>query len=145
MFKNLIAPRRVVITGFGCVTPIGIGRRQFWESLKNGASGVKRISSFDASEFKVCIAGEIPDFDWEAELNPKDRKHVARTVPLALRAARDAVADSGLQIEEMSLEERQNFGAVIGTGGGGLSFTEKQYSYYFRGEGNKASVYSTLR
>lgn len=142
MFKNFTAPRRVAITGFGCVTPIGIGRAKFWGSLKNGVSGVKRIASFDASDSSVCIAGEIQDFDWEAELNPKDRKHVARTVPLALCAAREAVADSGLQIEDMSLEERQNFGAIIGTGGGGLAFTEKQYSHYFAGEGNKASVYT---
>ncbi len=142
MLKNYAAPRRVAITGFGCVTPIGIGRDKYWESLKNGVSGVKRISSFDASGFSVCIAGEIQDFDWEAELTPKDRKHVARTVPLALCAAREAVADAGLQIERMSLEERQNFGAIIGTGGGGLAFTEKQYSHYFAGDGNKASVYT---
>lgn len=142
MFNNFAAPRRVCITGFGCVTPIGIGRKKYWEALKNGVSGVKRIKSFDASDFSVCIAGEIQDFDWEAELNPKDRKHVARTVPLALRAAREAIEDAGLQPNEMNLEDRQNFGAVIGTGGGGLAFTEKQYSHYFAGEGNKASVYT---
>lgn len=142
MFKNFVAPRRVCITGFGCVTPVGIGREKYWESLKNGISGVKRISSFDASDFSVCIAGEVKDFDWEAELNPKDRKHVARTVPLALRAAREAVEDAGLQPDEMSLEERQNFGAIVGTGGGGLAFTEKQYGYWYSGEGNKASVYT---
>ncbi|MEP6924386.1 MAG: beta-ketoacyl synthase N-terminal-like domain-containing protein, partial [Pyrinomonadaceae bacterium] len=119
MFNNLRQPRRVVITGFGCVTPIGIGRKKFWESLKNGVSGVKKIESFDASEFAVQIAAEIQDFDWEAELSVKDRRNVARTVPLALRAGREALEDAGMQTNDLSLAERQNFGVILGTGGGG--------------------------
>ena len=142
MFKNFIAPRRVVITGFGCVTPIGTGREQFWKALKNGVSGVKKIESFDATDCSVRIAAEIQDFDWEAELSAKDRKHVARTVPLALRAAREALDDAGLSASDMTLEERQQFGVVIGTGGGGLAFTEKQYGYWFSDEPAKASVYT---
>ncbi len=142
MLNNFTKPRRVVITGFGCVTPIGIGREAFWESLKAGKSGIKRISSFDASDSSVRIAAEIRDFDWEAELNPKDLKHVPRTVPLALKAAREAVEDSGLQPDEFDLPERQDFGVILGTGGGGLAFTEKQYKYWFEGEKQKASVYT---
>ena len=142
MLKNFTTPRRVVITGFGCVTPIGIGRDKFWQSLTDGKSGVKRISTFDASNFNVQIAAEITDFDWEAELAPKDRKHVARTVPLALRAAREALSDAGLQPEDMSLEARQKFGVILGTGGGGLAFTERQYEHYYRDEPNRASVYT---
>jgi 3-oxoacyl-[acyl-carrier-protein] synthase II len=142
MLKNLALPRRVVITGIGCVTPIGIGRENFWKSLKNGISGVKQISSFDASGYSVQIAGEITDFDWEAELNPKDRKHVARTVPLALRAAREALDDANLISGDLDLDERQMFGVLIGTGGGGLAFTEKQYGYWFTGDAAKASVYT---
>ncbi len=102
MLSGFTSPRRVVITGFGCVTPIGIGREQYWESLKSGKSGVRRIESFDASEFNVQIAAEIPEFDWKAELNPKDRQHVPRTVPLALAAAREAVADSAINTDELS-------------------------------------------
>ena len=142
MFKNFSKPRRVAITGFGCVTPIGIGRENFWASLRSGKSGVRRIESFDASDCEVKIAAEIKDFDWEAELNVKDRKHVPRTVPLALAAAREALTDAEIQIDNLSLEERQSFGVVLGTGGGGLSFTEKQYKYWFTGEENKASVYT---
>jgi 3-oxoacyl-[acyl-carrier-protein] synthase II len=142
MFNSFTSPRRVVITGFGCVTPIGIGREAFWQSLKEGKSGVKRISAFDPSEFAVQIAAEIPEFDWEAELNPKDRRNVARTVPLALRAAREALDDARLQTSDMDLGERQNFGVILGTGGGGLAFTERQYGYWFTGEANKASVYT---
>lgn len=142
MFENFTKPRRVVITGFGCVTPIGIGREDFWKSLRMGKSGVSQIESFDTADTKVKIAAEVKDFDWEAELNPKDRKHVARTVPLALRAAREAVADSQIEFENLTLGERQNFGVILGTGGGGLAFTERQYRYWFTGEEKKASLYT---
>jgi 3-oxoacyl-[acyl-carrier-protein] synthase II len=142
MLNHFTKPRRVCITGFGCVTPIGIGRERFWESLKSGKSGVKQIKSFDVSDAQVKIAGEIQDFDWEAELNPKDRKHVPRTVPLALRAAREAVSDAEIKTENLTLTEKQNFGVILGTGGGGLAFTERQYVYWLTGEANKASVYT---
>ncbi len=142
MLNNFTKPRRVVITGFGCVTPIGIGREKFWHSLETGKSGIKTIKNFDVTGAAVTIAGEIQDFDWEAELNPKDKKNVARTVPLALAAAREAVADAKIEPESLSLEERRNFGVVLGTGGGGLSFTERQYVYWMSGEANKASVYT---
>ncbi|MGQ0543584.1 MAG: beta-ketoacyl-[acyl-carrier-protein] synthase family protein [Blastocatellia bacterium] len=142
MFAGFTSPRRVVITGFGCVTPIGIGREAYWESLKFGKSGVRRIESFDASEFNVQIAAEIPEFDWKAELNPKDRQHVPRTVPLALAAAREAVADSEIKTEELSLEDKRRFGVILGTGGGGLSFTEKQFGYWFSGNAGKGSIYT---
>jgi 3-oxoacyl-[acyl-carrier-protein] synthase II len=141
MFNNFTRPRRVVITGFGCVTPIGIGRENFWASLKDGVSGVRRIEDFDVSNSPVKIAAQVQDFDWQAELSIKDRKHVSRVVPLALRAAREAVADSGLDPREMELEERQRFGVVLGTGGGGLAFTEKHYEYWFMNTHSKASVY----
>jgi len=142
MFHGFTSPRRVVITGFGCVTPIGIGRAAFWESLKTGKSGIRRIESFDASGFSVQIAGEIPEFDWQAQLNPKDRQHVPRTVPLALAAAREAVADSGLEPAQLSDEEKGRFGVVLGTGGGGLAFTEKQFGYWFSGTAGKGSIYT---
>ncbi|HEX8370189.1 MAG TPA: beta-ketoacyl-[acyl-carrier-protein] synthase family protein [Pyrinomonadaceae bacterium] len=142
MLKNFTQPRRVVITGFGCVTPIGIGREAFWQSLKTGKSGVSRIESFDVSDAKVKIAAEIKDFDWEAELNVKDRRHVARTVPLALASAREALKDAQIQPENLSLEEKRNFGVLLGTGGGGLAFTERQYVYWLTGEPQKASVYT---
>lgn len=135
-------PRRVVITGMGCVTPIGIGRDAFWQALINGESGVRRIDTFDVSNSPVKIAAQVQDFDWEAQLNPKDRKHVPRTVPLALAAAREALSDSNLKTDELTLEQRRSIGVVLGTGGGGLAFTEQQYSYWFNGPVTKASVYT---
>ncbi len=142
MFNGFSGPRRVVITGFGCVTPIGIGREAYWDSLAAGRSGVKRITSFDPSDFQVQVAAEIPEFDWEAEIDYQDRRHVPRTVPLALAAAREAVKDAGLDPNEMPLEERRSFGVVIGTGGGGLAFTEKQFGFWFSGNERKGSIYT---
>src|SRR6476646_10376165 len=107
MFRSFSKPRRVVITGFGCVTPIGIGREAFWQGLDDGRSGVRRIESFDVSHSSIKIAAEIPEFDWKAQLNPKDRQHVPRTVPLALAASREAVIDSGIDPGQLSSEEMQ--------------------------------------
>jgi 3-oxoacyl-[acyl-carrier-protein] synthase II len=126
----------------GCVTPLGIGRAAYWDALVAGRSGVRRIEAFDPSSFPVQIAAEVPSFDWEAQLNPKDRKHVPRTVPLALAAAREAMSDAGLSPQDMSLEERRAFGVELGTGGGGLAFTEQQYEYWYVGPTTKASVYT---
>jgi 3-oxoacyl-[acyl-carrier-protein] synthase II len=126
----------------GCVTPLGIGREAFWQGLVSGRSGVRRIEAFDPSSFPVQIAAEVPSFDWEAQLNPKDRKHVPRTVPLALAAAREALEDARLSPQDMPLEERRAFGVELGTGGGGLAFTEQQYEYWYVGPTNKASVYT---
>lgn len=141
MLNSFTRPRRVVITGIGCVTPIGIGRDEFWSSLRSGKSGVRRIESFDVSDSQVKIAGEIVDFDWQAELKVKDRKHVPRTVPLALRAARDAMADAGIDTTAISLDDRRKIGVEIGTGGGGLAFAEKHYEYWYLGPRTHASVY----
>ena len=123
--------RRVVITGLGCVTPVGVGREAFWGALRRGESGVRRIEGFDVSGSPVQIAGQVRGFDWERELNPKDRRHVPRTVPLALASAREALDDAGLQPSDFTLEERRAFGVVLGTGGGGLAFTEEQYKYLY--------------
>jgi 3-oxoacyl-[acyl-carrier-protein] synthase II len=142
MFNGLKTPRRVVITGMGCVTPIGTDREAFWSALQRGDSGVRRIESFDISDSPVKIAAQVPDFNWQEQLNAKDRKHVPRTVPLGLAAAREAFADAGIDAEHLSLEDRQRIGVEIGTGGGGLPFVEDHYAIWYNGRSHaKASVY----
>jgi 3-oxoacyl-[acyl-carrier-protein] synthase II len=126
----------------GCVTPLGIGREKFWDRLVAGNSGVRKIQSFDVSNSPVKIAAEVPDFDWEAQLNPRDRKHVPRTVPLALAAAREALEDAKLFTNDLALDDRRSIGVELGTGGGGLAFTEQQYEYWYVGPTYKASVYT---
>lgn len=142
MFSQFKQLRRVAITGMGCVTPIGIGRDAYWSALIAGKSGVRKIETFDVSDSPVKIAAQVQDFDWEAQLNPKDRKHVPRTVPLALAAAREALDDAGLKVDDLALAQRRAIGVVLGTGGGGLAFTEQQYAYWYIGPTYKASVYT---
>ncbi|HYW72763.1 MAG TPA: beta-ketoacyl synthase N-terminal-like domain-containing protein [Pyrinomonadaceae bacterium] len=112
MLNKFKHPRRVVVTGFGCVTPIGIGRDAFWSGLKNGESGVRRIESFDVSKSPVKIAAQVRDFDWQAQLGPKDRKHVPRTVPLALAAARDEFRKLERPINEADFRWQDPAGAA---------------------------------
>src|SRR5205814_3516831 len=131
MLRGLKHVRRVVITGLGCVTSLGVGRETFWGALRRGESGVRRIEGFDVSDSPVQIAGQVRGFDWERELKAKDRRHVARTVPLALAAGREAIEDAALQPSDFTLEERRAFGVLLGTGGGGLAFTEEQYKYHY--------------
>ncbi|PYS81152.1 MAG: beta-ketoacyl synthase [Acidobacteria bacterium] len=143
MLRGLRQVRRVVITGLGCVTPVGIGREAFWGALQRGESGVRRIEGFDVSSSPVQIAGQVRGFDWERELKAKDRRHVPRTVPLALASAREALDDAGLQPSDFTIEERRSFGVVLGTGGGGLAFTEEQYKYLYIPEApGTASIYT---
>ncbi|MBV9216950.1 MAG: beta-ketoacyl synthase, partial [Acidobacteria bacterium] len=141
MANNQGGRQRVVITGFGCATPIGLGREAFWEGLRAATSGVRQIRSFDAKDATVRIASEVVDLDWQGELSAKDRKHVPRTVPLVLFAVRDALSDAGISPDELDLEGQRSIGVEIGTGGGGLAFTEQHYEYWFLGGRSKASVY----
>src|SRR5262249_25729478 len=84
--------RRVAITGMGCLTPIGSGYAAFARGVKEARSGVGRISLFDPEGLPVTIAAEVRDFDPTEQLPPRELRHVARVVPLALAAAAEAFA-----------------------------------------------------
>jgi len=134
-------PRRVVVTGIGALAPNGNDREAFWKSSLAGESGVAPIASFDAAALDCRIAAEIKRFRPEDFLARKDRQHVPRIVPLALAAAREALSDAALLSSEGKIAEPRRLGVILGCGGGGLEFTERQYALYFRGEIRKASVY----
>ncbi len=134
--------RRVVITGIGCVSPIGIGKEQFWNSVREGRSGISKITRFDATDLPVQIAGEVKDFDPDLIIPPKDRQHVSHAVAFAIAAADLTLNDARLNTKEMSLDERRDIGIVLGSGGASLSFIEKQYRYYFANEAKRASIYT---
>ncbi len=134
--------RRVVITGIGAVSPNGIGRENFWQATKLGKSGVRRITRFDPARFQVQIAGEVVDFDETAHIAPKERPHVSRCVPLGIAAAREAVADAGMEPSRMNRDELRRIGVLIGSGGGSQEFTEQQYRLYYGGNEKQCSVYT---
>jgi 3-oxoacyl-[acyl-carrier-protein] synthase II len=138
-----MATRRAVITGIGAVSPNGIGRESFWEATKAGRSGVRRITRFDPSGFVVQIAGEVPaEFDEKAYVDPKDRPHVSRSVPLAAAAVREAMVDSGIDVSALSRDELRGIGVIVGSGGGSQDFTEEQYRLYYTGHLKQCSVYT---
>jgi len=143
-FNSSRAPRtdRIVISGFGCLTPLGNSREALWEGYRNSRSGIGRIQAFDPSQHSVQIAGEVRGIDPLELYPPKDRQHVSRAAALALGAATQAVRDARLSPEECDVDTRRRIGVIIGTGGGGLEFTERQYAHWFRDEPKKASVYT---
>jgi len=134
--------KRVVITGIGCVTPVGIGREEYWGSTRAGKSGIRAITRFDASDLPVRIAGEVAGFDPDQYVPAKDRQHVSHAVAFAIAAAELAFRDAGIDPQTMDLEDRRQIGIDLGSGGASLSFLEKQYRYYFANEAKKASIYS---
>jgi 3-oxoacyl-[acyl-carrier-protein] synthase II len=133
--------RRVVVTGLGAVSPNGIGREAFWQATRNGISGVRRITRFDASQFTVQVAGEVANFDGDQYVVPKDRPHVSRVTPLAIAAVEEALEDSGLDTQEMTRDELRDIGVIVGSGGGSQEFTEEQYRLYYTGKQKQCSVY----
>jgi 3-oxoacyl-[acyl-carrier-protein] synthase II len=132
---------RVVITGMGAVSPNGIGKEAFCRAVLAGKSGVKRISRFDSSRLAVHIAGEIPEFDELAWVEPRERKHVSRVVPLCLAATTEAVNDSGLDMASMSVDQKREIGIVLGTGGGAQEFSEEQYRLWHSGKEKQVSLF----
>jgi 3-oxoacyl-[acyl-carrier-protein] synthase II len=142
--SGLHSPRndRIVISGFGCLTPLGNSKDALWEGFRNSRSGVRRIEAFDPTEFAVQIAGEVRGIDPFDFFPQKERQHVSRTAGLAIGAARQALQDARLAPENLEIDVRRRIGVVLGSGGGGLEFTERQYAHWFHNEPKKASVYS---
>lgn len=123
--------RRVFVTGIGVVTPIGIGKREFWNQIQGGCSGIRRITRFDASPFHSQVAGEVHGFTPEQWVPAKALKRMDRFSRFSVAAARMAVEDAGLQIEK---EDSDRIGCFLGSALGGVSFGEIQYrNYHERG------------
>ena len=116
--------RRVVVTGVGLVTPLGIGSEPTWEALINGRSGVGLITRFDASAYASQIAAEVKGFDVESWFEKKQAKNVDHFVQYAVAAAEMAWQDSGLSITE---ENSDRIGVITGCGMGGLPTIEEYH------------------
>lgn len=130
--------RRVVVTGVGVISALGTGVEKNWESLMQGHSGIDRITRFDASEMPTQIAGEVKDFNAEDFIDKKEIKKMDLFIQYALGAAELAMRDSGLQITE---ENAERVGVLVGAGLGGLPAIEKYHSALNEGGYKKISPF----
>src|SRR5689334_16863839 len=138
---------RVVITGIGVVSPFGVGRERYWQSISAGCSGTRAIADFDASSFGCRVAApvsgvtidDVPqlagDDIWDPDYRA-DPKRYSRSALIGVVAAREAWADAGLQVGEA------NAGVIIGSGGGGIDVGERQYHDFFLARGRKVTPYA---
>ncbi|MBO4700032.1 beta-ketoacyl-ACP synthase II [bacterium] len=116
--------KRVVVTGLGCVTPFGIGRRVLFDSLAAGKSAVSPISSFDTSDFKTKIAAEIKNFDPNPCFPKSETRKMDRFTQFAAVAAKDALLDAKIDLNHL---DKIRAGIVLGSGFGGISTTLEQH------------------
>jgi 3-oxoacyl-[acyl-carrier-protein] synthase II len=123
--------RRVVVTGLGCISPVGNTVADAWSNLLAGRSGIGLITKFDASAFACKIAGEVRNFDLEAYINAKDARTMDHFIHYGVAAAMQAVHDSGLPTgEALDDELATRIGCVIGSGIGGLPMIEGMHAEY---------------
>jgi len=138
---------RVAITGIGAVSPFGIGRERYWDGVRQGCSGTRTISRFDATDLGCRVAAsippvsihDVPPLDGDDAGDPgyrADPERYSRAALIAVIAAREAWADAGLSIAEPGA------GVIIGSGGGGIDVGERQYYDYFVDGGRRVSPYA---
>ncbi len=115
--------KRVVVTGVGAVTPVGLDAPSTWAAMLEGQSGVGKLTLFDASEYPVQIAGEVKGFDATGRIEPKELRRMDRYAQLAVVAAQEAWADAGLERNGL----RNEIGVVFGSAAGGLTVLLEQH------------------
>lgn len=133
-----MSKRRVVITGLGIVSPVGLNLKQTWDNIVAGNSGVITIDKFDTSEFPVKIAATVKDFDATSIIPPKELKKMDTFIHYGLVAADEALKDSGLEITEANAER---IGVAIGSGIGGLPMIEVNNEKLLNGGPRKISPF----
>lgn len=138
MSKPLELKRRIVITGLGVVSPVGIGTQNAWKNLIAGQSGITRITKFDPSAFSSQIAGEVKDFNVEDFLPAKDARRMDTFIQYGLAAGIEAFKDSGIEVTEQNAER---IGVSIGSGIGGLGLIEATNDNYDEGGPRKISPF----
>ncbi|MFA5843620.1 MAG: beta-ketoacyl-ACP synthase II [Coriobacteriia bacterium] len=116
--------RRVVVTGMGVVSPVGVGVQAMWDSVSAGRSGIGPITLFDASKHSVRFAGCVDDFDPGGSIDPKSARRMSRFQQFAVVAADEAMADAGML--EIDPDEADRVGVIVGSGIGGLFTMEEQ-------------------
>lgn len=121
--------RRVVVTGLGCVTPVGNDLPTFWQSLLAGKSGISRISTFDPADLDVQIAAEVRGFDPASRMDGKLARRTDRFTQFAIAAADEALRDASL---DLTKEDRDRVGVIIGSGMGGIQTWEQQHEQFLQ-------------
>ncbi len=130
--------RRVVITGLGAVTPLGLDAASTWEAAINGRSGIDKVTRFDVTDFETKIAGEVRGFNPELYIDKKEARRMDLFLQYAIAAADQALKDAGLTVKE---EEADRIGVFLGVGLGGLATLEKYHSAILEGGPRKVSPF----
>jgi 3-oxoacyl-[acyl-carrier-protein] synthase II len=130
--------RRVVVTGVGLLTSVGIGTDVVWEAIKSGKNGIGPITAFDASQFNCQIAGEVKGFDPAHYIEKKEIKKMGRFIQFAIAAAEFAVKASGFKVNP---EEADRTGVFIGSGIGGFEVIEREHKIFLEKGPNRISPF----
>ena len=130
--------RRVVVTGVGLVSPVGVGTEETWAALLKGTSGIAPIRLFDASRFSCRFAGEVKDFVPERYIDRKDIKKMGRFIQFAMAATEFALAQSGLNVRE---ENTERVGVYVGSGIGAFEVIEREHTKLLEGGPDRVSPF----
>lgn len=130
--------RRVVVTGVGLVSPVGVGTEETWSAILEGRSGIAEITLFDASEYPCRIAAEVKGFHPEEFLDKKDIKKTGRFIQFAIAASQMAIRQASL---DMSREDPDRVGVYVGSGIGGFEVIEREHSRLLSGGPGRVSPF----
>lgn len=133
-----MSKRRVVVTGLGAVTPVGLSVKESWDNILAGKSGIAPLTIFDASDFSVRFGGSIKDFDVTTVMSRKEAKKMDIFIHYGIAAGKEAIEDSGIEVTD---ENAERIGIAIGSGIGGLSGIEAGYDAYLKGGPRKISPF----
>lgn len=138
MNNSAVPLNRVVVTGMGVITPVGNSMEEFWDNLKNGVSGIDRVSRFDPSQFSTQIVGEVKGFDASKYMERKESRRMDLVQQYAVAAAQQAFDQSGLASDSLDSERA---GVVVGSGIGGIETFEKQHAILLNQGPNRVSPF----
>ena len=133
-----MSKRRVVVTGLGLITPVGIGVAESWANIINGQSGIGKITKFDCSSFPSQVAGEVKNFDPLAYIPPKDARRMDTFIQFGIAAGIEAFKDSGIEVNDSNSER---IGVSVGSGIGGINLIESTGEVFDEGGVRKVSPF----
>ncbi|MGH8498001.1 MAG: beta-ketoacyl synthase N-terminal-like domain-containing protein, partial [Methylococcales bacterium] len=133
-----MSKRRIVVTGLGAVTPVGLNVDDTWRNILAGKSGIGPLTGFDTSGFSTCFGGEIRGLDISLYINPKDSKRMDGFIHYGMAAGIQAIRDSGIEIDERNADR---IGVAIGAGIGGITGIESGHNDFLKGGARKISPF----